>query len=536
MSFDILIVLLIIAGISLYYFFNTRVKQDPQKKARTLVNENKLEEAIAEFKRILYSNPDDTSVHFSIAQLYHKLNKIDETVFHLNEIIRINKYGPDFNKLDVMSKLANIYLKTNNLDDAIGTYINILNDYPDDPTALYHVSFSILGQEEFEIAQKYFNKLVKHEDTFEVFFGIGICSYQNQNMNDALKYFKEALSLKPEAEIALLAVSLALFYSNNYKEGVTYIKKLINKTEDESVKFIGMRIHAFLLILSKQYNKGIDILEEMLSKSRGKDNKEEVLLTLYDTGYAYVMSNKKKRGYNIWFELSQIDNNYKNISQLISILQKEIDKVSEEEIDEFDIPIADTIESWITNAFSMDFLWSICGLKSNTKIDIKNMLVTKTISVKMDDTSTSIGTEEKSADSETQTSTPGSSAKDARIEAFCNMDTEKFRITSNRLVSKLDLKVDEFLQTYREADGVDFVAKDNAGKTVLIWVRRWQGTKVGEISIRNFAQAINDIKATRGLFLTTAKLTSAAQDTLKQLQKVTIVYPDEISSLLKGLV
>ena len=92
------------------------------------------------------------------------------------------------------------------------------------------------------------------------------------------------------------------------------------------------------------------------------------------------------------------------------------------------------------------------------------------------------------------------------------------------------------MQTYREADGVDFLAVNPETKDkVLIWVRRWTKTNVGEITLRNFAQAINDMKVKQGILITTADLTDIAKETLKQLSKILVIYPDEIEKLLRGL-
>lgn len=59
---------------------------------------------------------------------------------------------------------------------------------------------------------------------------------------------------------------------------------------------------------------------------------------------------------------------------------------------------------------------------------------------------------------------------------------------------------------------------------------------MGEIPLRNFAQAINDAKASEGLFFTTSNLTSSAEGALTRLSKVTVIYPDQISDLLAGLI
>ena len=71
---------------------------------------------------------------------------------------------------------------------------------------------------------------------------------------------------------------------------------------------------------------------------------------------------------------------------------------------------------------------------------------------------------------------------------------------------------------------------------IFVWIRRWKGTSVGEIPLRNFAQAINDAKAKQGFFITSSPLTPPAESILKNLEKVNVIYPEEMLRLLKGLV
>jgi restriction endonuclease Mrr len=105
------------------------------------------------------------------------------------------------------------------------------------------------------------------------------------------------------------------------------------------------------------------------------------------------------------------------------------------------------------------------------------------------------------------------------------------------MCEKLGIVIDDILTTYRESDGVDFMGhtKDNKLKT-LVWVRRWKGTQIGEIPIRNFAQAINDMKAKQGYFVTTSGLTAAGEAVLGDMGKVIVIYPDELAKLLKGMI
>jgi len=189
----------------------------------------------------------------------------------------------------------------------------------------------------------------------------------------------------------------------------------------------------------------------------------------------------------------------------------EVDKFVKEE----SASIMETITAWMEEAFPQNLLWDMCGLKGSKRYNLKDVVVTTRIT--FDD------------------GKPSSTSDDI-IQKYIALDTENFRIISNRLASKLGFKVDQILQTYREADGVDFLAVNPETKDkVLIWVRRWTKTNVGEITLRNFAQAINDMKVKQGILITTADLTDIAKETLKQLSKILVIYPDEIEKLLRGL-
>jgi tetratricopeptide (TPR) repeat protein len=283
------------------------------------------------------------------------------------------------------------------------------------------------------------------------------------------------------------------------------------------------RLLAFLNIQMKKNDDAISVFEEIIGIAKTSDMQEELVLTLYDVGFACVKADRTSKAYEYWNELYKLDKSYRNVQGLVTLLRKEMDSDFKQSRDEFSASVDDYLEEWVTDAFPKDFLWQICGLKSGRTINIKGIMVTAKISAEKD------GYRE-----------PGLAASAGRyagnIEKFLNLDSEKFRIISNRALVKLGYKVDEILQTYREADGVDFLAYPiDSKEKILVWVRRWTKTKVGEIPLRNFAQAINDSKAKKGLFITSIELTPGGEASLENLGKVTVILPDRLGEILEGL-
>lgn len=304
-----------------------------------------------------------------------------------------------------------------------------------------------------------------------------------------------------------------MYRKRDYRQALGYISRIADAAQDPDVLYMAKRFQAFMFMRLKKHEEGIKLFQDLLDIARKNANDDAELLALYDLGYAYLKNEQTSLAYEAWNELYRQDHNYRNVQMLVTQLRREmeVDKFSKEE----STSVTDTVISWMDDAFPQNLLWEMCGLKSTKKYNLKDTVVTTKISY--DD------------------GKPLSGSDDI-LERYLSLDTENFRIISNRLVSKMGFKVDQILQTYREADGVDFLAINPETKDkVLVWVRRWTKTNVGEITLRNFAQAVNDIKAQQGIFITTADLTQAAGESLKKLSKVTVIYPEEIAKLLRGL-
>ncbi len=360
--------------------------------------------------------------------------------------------------------------------------------------------------------------------SFDVQFGAGICAFENQKVNDAVEYFRKAAELKPDSDIASLAAAIALRKKSNYNKAQNYVEKLLARVDDADVRFVLMRLEAFILLQLRKYDEAMKKFELLLQFAKNNNYAEETNMVEYDLGFVCIKSEKTGRAYDYWNKLYEKKRNYKNLPNLIMTLRREMDNAGKEHKEEYEDSTADYADEWMKNAFSPSFLWDICGLKSEIKIDLKNIIAqfktqaAENKDIPVDASSADIG----SAD---------------YIATFVKLDTETFRIISNRLVEKAGYKVDEILQTYRESDGVDFMARDKATDEVAyVWVRRWTKMKVGEISLRNLAQAVNDMKAKQGVLFTTADLTENAAKSMDMLSKIRLVLPDELNGYLKNLI
>lgn len=512
------IAIIFLAAVASYIFY-FGPKMDPNNRAEEFIRSNNISEAILEYKKILDENPYDFVTNFRISNLYMKIGKIDQAALHLEKIIDINKYNYEVDKLTVQKSLAKIYLRRDEVEKAFMIYADVVTIYPGDIEALYNTAFMCLGQEEFELAQRYFDRLYKlKSNEFDIAFGAGICNYQNQKINESVDLFKAAVQLRGDSEIANLALMFAYWRKRDYRKALGFVEKLLKLTSEQQTIFAAKRAMAFLYLFLKKQNTAVTKFEELLGFAKSNELIEEMYLVLYDLGFACLADEQTKKAYNYWNELDEQKKDYKGVSNLVISLRMEMDNQEEE----FSESVYSKIDKWKKEAFPVNFLWNICGLKSKKTFDVRSYVVTTNVS------------SESSQESYQQE--PISSAGADMIQTYLKLDSETFRIISNRALEKMGYKVDQILNTYKDVDGVDFMAKNKeTGDTTFVGVRRWSKTKVGEIPLRNFAQQVNDMKARKGLFVTTADLTEGAYKTAENLSKVKVVTAEELNNFLQGL-
>jgi len=527
MLVPILVSFIIILGVIVGYIYFIAPKINPRNRANVFLKQNQLNEAIFEFKKILDVNPHDFLTHFQLGNLYYQIEEFDKAVFHFEKIIDINKFNYEVSKLEVQKKLASLYMRREQFEFSTFFYLQILKQSPSDKEALYHVGFIALGQENFDLSFKLLHRLIGlNFKNFEILFGAGIAAYQIFKTNEAIDYLKQALLENSYSDIANLAISFAFYRKSDYKTALNYAKIVVDNTKDSNASFIAKRLYGILLLLSKSENEAFNVFEELLAFSEENNFDEENLLLLYDIGFVCLRAEKTEEAYSYWNKLYKKNREFHNIAYLTTNLRKEKDIISNEKSKESAKILFSEFDEWIKNVFPENYIWKICGLKSDNDIDLENILF-KVDGIKEKKDSVLGNLSEKT--------TPVLSNNS--IEKFLKIDAENFRIISNRIITKLGYSVDEILLTYKESDGVDFFAKsiDNQS-TALIWVRRWKNINIGEIPLRDFAQAINDSNAKSGIFVTTMPLTASAENTLKNLSKIKVVYPEQLDELLDGLI
>lgn len=229
--------------------------------------------ALKHYKLLSVLYPDKENYKYNMVTCYEELNDYATAISLLERMVFIN---PTF--LLPAQKLANLYIKTNQLNKAKDIYekillkkkpnAEILHQYailsstlcdtdtaekmlkkvirmnPSLAKAHKDLAIIYLNKRLFDYAEDEFKTALKLEpNDFEILFEYGNYLYSISKNTDAERYYTEALEIEPNNVLALVFMALNKLVLNQLDESYRYIKKALEiEPEHEYVQFCAGRI------------------------------------------------------------------------------------------------------------------------------------------------------------------------------------------------------------------------------------------------------------------------------------------------------
>lgn len=163
--------------------------------ANTFMKAQKWAEAAAEYEKAIVALPANMSLKTAIARAYYGAGDLKKAVSHLQAV-----YDADNGNLTVAQLLANMLIE----DGQVDAGKKILDTLPPgtmtDPTALINIGILFLNKSQLDDAYKYFNDAVKlAPERPETYYYRGIASLQQKKMDAAKADFKKVVEIGPDS-------------------------------------------------------------------------------------------------------------------------------------------------------------------------------------------------------------------------------------------------------------------------------------------------------------------------------------------------
>lgn len=515
----LLAALALAAATALIYFMFLRDRGGLLERALELAQKGAYVDARTIVRPRLDRDPDDIQAHYVMSRIYAFEGNTHQELEHLREVRRIGRYsGVGFKPAEVLARIGQLYYEDDRFAESFESYLDALNYDSANETALAHVAFMAVGQEQFQIADGFFRRLVKAAPSvvdYRIARGVCLSMLRSKEANEE---FQLAISLSPRNQTAQFLYALHLYREQQYERTKEILDKLLPAVEDELVSYIVSRLGAAIYYMSGEYQKALQLAESCLQLAVRQDWEKEEYDARLSVAYLSILNSDLEKANEHLLELeirNPADDLVMKISDFRMDLEEQVAEVDRVSPRGFDFRAH--MQDWVRNRFAEDSIFKLSGLGEEEEFDVLSFFTREG--------------QMRSRPERRQELDP-----DALIERFNNLKGDSFLQACQSIMANLGFKMASNLN-YRDKDGADFIANSLSDKKVkaLFRIRQWRNQPISDIFLRDQQNYMNELKVNQGFVVAGARLTTGAETASANLKKITIVNDMAFAEILQRI-
>ncbi len=253
--------------------FNEVVESDaPDKDKATalmymgMINDDRgsYDKAIGLYSRALVYDKDNPQIYKNLSLAYRHKKKYKEAIENAKKSIALNPED-----LNTLTLLGNIYFETGNYNEAIKQYNRALEISPGNPPVLYNLASALMKKGDEFAAVEYFKKAGASDKIGEVahraYSRLGVLYTERNDLPAAIKYLKEAVSIRPNDPVNSYNLGIAYLKQNEKDKALELLSKAEKYGEKDSQMLQNIGEAYFSL---KDYNRSLALYNKILSVNK----------------------------------------------------------------------------------------------------------------------------------------------------------------------------------------------------------------------------------------------------------------------------
>jgi len=193
-----------------------------------LLDEGKLDEALAHLKEARRIKPDDAKTAFNLGNALIQKGELTEGIENLSEALRLR---PDY--VEAHINLGSAFLKAGKVDGAVDHFERALQLEPGQSSAWNDLGYARLKQGAVAKAAACFQQALQLAPTQPVTYdNLANALMQQGKVDDAIGDYQTALQLKPEFPEAEYNLGTALVQKNNLSDAVIHFQNALRLKPD----------------------------------------------------------------------------------------------------------------------------------------------------------------------------------------------------------------------------------------------------------------------------------------------------------------
>ncbi|MFO0946301.1 MAG: tetratricopeptide repeat protein [Planctomycetota bacterium] len=222
------------------------------------------------FTYALYINPGSLQAHRNLSQIYAARGELDKSFKHLEEELKTRPRS-----WEAHSDYALAYVKMKRYRDAISHARQSIEIHPDNPQIHAILGLALANQANFAEAIKEYEEAIRLSDRpfLRALDGLGEVYVRQGKYVEGIKYFGDALKLRPDDPATNLHMATALEKVGDYKRAIEFYRRAMEGSGDAMIGSIEL---AWLLATSPDDNirngeQALSLIEKAREKTKSED-------------------------------------------------------------------------------------------------------------------------------------------------------------------------------------------------------------------------------------------------------------------------
>ena len=177
------------------------IPASPLSQGDLLYGQQKYQEALQEYQRILSENQTLNEASERIGLCYYRLGDLDKAIEVFQKVLE-----KDPQSKDVLINLSSIFFEKGRLEEGL-KYFNQLDEKSlTDPNLFYNAGILLFKNNQMELAAEYFKKTLELDANFiNGYYQLGLVNLNRGNTEEAKRNFEKVVELAPGSEKAALS-------------------------------------------------------------------------------------------------------------------------------------------------------------------------------------------------------------------------------------------------------------------------------------------------------------------------------------------
>jgi tetratricopeptide (TPR) repeat protein len=302
---------LFFGGFVIVLFFIIKRMISPKRISalKNYLKEENYKAAINLAKEIINKDRGNIEVHYYLAEAYYQQSRYD---IALAEFKFAEKSG-SYDKIDerkLRERLAELYNKTNEIDEALKEYILLTKKYSDDHEYFFQVGELFEQKNMTSHAVKYYTEAVNLNPNYiPALLNLGVLLFKLKNFMGAESYLQKAVYKEPENYKGFFYLGMIEKAEANYKNALKYFEKAL---KDKEYKIKSLMERGIIYIYQKKYDEAIIELDRALKNCEEENNIK--MNIRYVLAGCYELNRNITDAIVLWEQIYAIDSKFRDVS------------------------------------------------------------------------------------------------------------------------------------------------------------------------------------------------------------------------------